>query len=270
LAKLFAFFFVFVSFFCTFAVDMLEKINGIVLRTVKFSDNKLIVDLFTLSHGRQSFATTISHSVHGRSQMAFWSPLSMVEFYADIRPNTTFVPKTKDVRLIFIFSDIPYNPMKSTISLFLAEFLSASLRDEQQNIPLYRYLETSLMYLDGVKDSSSIANFHLIFLLKLTRYIGILPNIEIQSVTDGQSQPLFDLASSTYTYSIPSHRHFLSIDESAALPLLFRFDFSTMYLLKLSRQQRTRFLEVLELYYRLHVPSFPRLKSIDVLHEIFS
>lgn len=248
---------------------MLEKVQGIVLRTVKFGDSKMIVDLFTLGHGRQSFVTSITHSRQSKSQMAFWAPLSMVEFHADVRPASSALPKPKDVRLYYNYKDVPYNPLKSTVILFLEEFLSASLNTESTNVPLFRFIETSLQWFDQITEPASIANFHLFFLLRLTRFIGILPNIE---PLDAQttSQPIFDLQSSTYINIMPTHRHFLPVDESAILPLLFRMNYSNMHLLRLTRSQRLRFLEVLETYYRLHIPSFPQIKSVEILHEIFS
>ena len=249
---------------------MLENIKGIVLKTVKFSDTKLIVDLFTLSHGRQSFVTSMSHSKQGRSQMAFWQPLSLVEFQADIRPNASSLPKPKDVRLYSVYTDIPYNPLKSTIALFLAEFVNATLRNESVNTPLYYYMENSFLYLDNIANSASIANFHLVFLLRLTRFVGILPNLDIPSPAPYMAVPLFDLVSSNYTFSVPTHHHYLQREEAALLPLLFRLDYSTMHLLRLSRSQRSRFLQLIEEYYRLHVPAFPEIKSIGILQEIFS
>lgn len=246
---------------------MLQKVEGIVLKTVKIGDNKMIVDLFTLGHGRMSFVAPITHSRQSKSQMAFWTPLSMVEFQADIRSASSQLPKPKDVRLYYNYMDIPYNPLKSTISLFLAEFLTAALNTESVNLPLYRFVETSLQWFDNISSSASIANFHLVFLLRLTRFIGILPNLEMP---DGVASPFFDLQSSTFINIYPSHRYFLSVEESSLLPMLFRLNYSTMHLLRLTQAQRSRFLDVINLYYRLHVPSFPELKSISVLHEVFA
>lgn len=249
---------------------MLEKVRGIVLRSVKISDTKLIVDLFTYSHGRQSFVTNISHTKMGRTQMSFWAPLSLVEFQADIRPASSSLPKPKDVRLYYLYSDIPYNPSKSAIVLFLSEFLSAALRAESVNIPLYMYLETSMQFFDNIELPLSVANFHLIFLLRLTRFLGILPNFEIPTPAPYMAMPFFDLVSATYTFSVPTHHNFLMKEEAALLPLLFRLNFYTMHLLRLTRSQRSRLLEMIDLYYHLHIPSFPEMKSIGVLHEIFA
>jgi DNA repair protein RecO (recombination protein O) len=38
----------------------------------------------------------------------------------------------------------------------------------------------------------------------------------------------------------------------------------------MNRLERGRYLEVLDEYYRLHVPEFPELKSLDVLKEVFA
>lgn len=249
---------------------MLEKVQGIVLRTVKFSDTKMIVHIFTLGHGRQSFVTSISHSRQSRGQMAFWSPLSMVEFMADIRTSSSQLPKPKDVRLYYNYVDVPYNYIKSSVSLFLAEFLAAILRDEAANTPLYKYIETSLQWFDQLSSPKALANFHLIFLFRLTRFIGILPNLAKPDTSSVTLLPVFDLQASEYRFSLPPHHNYLSPEESSLLPLLLRVNYSTMHLLCMSKAQRSRFLEVLETYYRLHLPSFPEIKSIPILHEVFS
>jgi len=54
------------------------------------------------------------------------------------------------------------------------------------------------------------------------------------------------------------------------LPLLFRMNYSTAHLFKFSSSQRRRIVEVLNAFYRIHLPSFPELKSLQVLHEVFA
>lgn len=158
---------------------MQETLRGIVLRTVKYGDTSIIVDLFTESHGRMSFMASISRAKRSVRSVSFWQPLSMVEFSAELLPNGGKLPRPSDVRTYYNYIDLPFSPIKSTLALFLAEFLSAALREEKENTPLYRYIESSLQWLDLADSPASIANFHLAFLMHLSRFIGIYPNLDV-------------------------------------------------------------------------------------------
>ena len=283
---------------------MQETFRGIVLRTVKYGDTSLIVDLFTESHGRMSFMASTSRAKRSVRSVSFWQPLSMVEFSAELLPNGGKLPRPSDVRTYYNYIDLPFSPIKSTLALFLAEFLSAALREEKENTPLYRYIESSLQWLDLADSPASIANFHLAFLMHLSRFIGIYPNLDVSgnlnpnlnlnpnsplsavnsplstvhfqlSTVNSQlstlnSQLYFDLLAGTYCDRQPSHAHFLRNEEARVLPVLFRMNYPTMHLFRLSRRERQRILHVLNEYYRLHVPGFPELKSLEILQELFS
>lgn len=241
---------------------MQETLRGIVLRTVRYGDTSLIVDLFTESHGRQSFMASTSCAKRSVRSVSFWQPLAMVELGAELRLNTGKMPRPNDVCIYYNYVDLPFSPVKSTLALFLSEFLCAALYEEKENPPLYRYLESSLQWLDLVGDSASVANFHLAFLMHLSRFIGIYPNLE-------RPDRYFDLLAGSYSDRQPTHAHFLQGKEAKALPTLFRMDYPTMHLFRLSRRERMRILQVLNEYYRLHVPKFPELKSLEVLRELY-
>lgn len=285
---------------------MQETLRGIVLRTVRYGDTSLIVDLFTESHGRMSFMASTLRAKRSVRSVSFWQPLSMVEFSAELLPNGGKLPRPSDVRTYYNYIDLPFSPIKSTLALFLAEFLSAALREEKENTPLYRYIESSLQWLDLADSPASIANFHLAFLMHLSRFIGIYPNLDVSGnlnpnpnpnlnpnpplsavnsplstvhfqlptlncqLSTANSQLYFDLLAGTYCDRQPSHAHFLRNEEARVLPVLFRMNYPTMHLFRLSRRERQRILHVLNEYYRLHVPGFPELKSLEILQELFS
>lgn len=251
---------------------MQETLRGIVLRTVKYGDTSLIVDLFTESRGRQAFMASTSRAKRSVRGVSFWQPLSMVEFNAEFRPNGTSsplggirggLPRPADVHVYYNYVNIPFSPVKSTLALFLAEFLCAALREEKENPPLYQYVESSLQWLDMVDSPASMANFHIAFLMHLSRFIGIYPNLE-------RPDNYFDLLAGSYCDRQPPHAHFLRDVEARILPTLFRMDYPTMHLFRLSRKERQRILLVLNEYYRLHLPGFPELKSLEVLQEVYS
>lgn len=241
--------------------DMQERIRGIVLRTVKYGDSGLIVDMFTEQYGRKSFATKVVKGRRTASNSALWTPLSMVEFETTIRPNGK-LPRPKDVGIYYNNVGLMFNPVKSTIALFLSEFLYHALKSETDNAPLYAYLEHSIRWLDA--SERTFANFHLVFLMRLTRFLGIYPNLD-----DCTPLSYFDLRAGGYKKSHPYHPDFLPPAEACLLPRLFRMNYDTMHLFAFSRTQRWHILSQLTHYYRLHIPGFPELKSLDVLHDVF-
>ena len=154
---------------------MLTKTQAIVLHSLKYGESKLIVDMFTRMHGRQSFIVSIPKTNKGKMKKQFFQPLTLLEIETDIRPKLQ-LQKLDDVRLAVPFTSIPFEPDKLAIALFVAEFLYYALRSEQRNELLYDYLENSILWLDG--QQNRFANFHLVFLLRLTRFLGFYPNLD--------------------------------------------------------------------------------------------
>lgn len=241
---------------------MLNTVHGIVLRTVKYRDNKQVVDIYTETHGCLSFVAPVSRVRRSSGpSAALWRPLTFLECTVDIRPTNRMV-KLKDARPYILYTDIPFSPLKSTIVLFLSEFLSHILHLEQSDSLLFRYLETALQWLDV--SSKGIANFHLAFLLHLTTFVGIRPDL-----SNSFSMPFFDLRAGCYVPLRPSHPDVLAPSEARLLPFLFKMELSNLSHYRFTRQQRQRILEVINLYFRLHLPPFPELHSIAVLKEVF-
>ena len=240
---------------------MLAKSQAIVLHSIKYGETKLIVDMFTRRFGRQSFIIGIPKSPNGKMKKQFFQPLTLLEIETDIRPRLQ-LQRLHDVRLMSPFTSIPFQADKLAISLFVAEFLFYALRSEQHNELLYDYLENSVLWLDSQQDR--FANFHLVFLLRLSRFLGFYPNLDDYQVGD-----YFDLRESVFVNNPPVHRDFLYPEEAQKVQLMMRMDFPTMHLFRMSHQERNRLLEVSLKYYRLHLPDFPEMKSIEVLQALY-
>ena len=240
---------------------MLTKTQAIVLHAIKYGETRLIVDMFTKVFGRQAFIVSIPKTPKGKVKKQFFQPLTILEIETDIRPRQQ-LQKLHDVRLAAPFASIPFEPDKLAISLFVAEFLYYALRSEQRNELLYEYLENSIVWLDG--QQTSFANFHLVFLLRLTRFLGFYPNLD-----DYKDGDYFDLRESVFMPMPPVHRDFLHPEEAQKVQLMMRMDFPTMHLFRMSHQERNRLLEVSLKYYRLHLPDFPEMKSIEVLQALY-
>lgn len=240
---------------------MLQKTSGIVLHTLKYSDTSNIVDIYTESHGRASFLISVSRSRKTAVKSMLFQPLSIIEFEADFR-STSSLYRIKDVRA-YPFKSLPYDPYKSAIALFLAEFLYRAVKEEGENSPLFAYLRYSIEWLD--ECVSDFANFHLVFLMRLSRFLGLYPNLDDYSQGD-----YFDLLNASFTPLKPyKHSFFVNPEESFRLTRLMRMNYDTMHVFGMNRTDRARCLAIINDYYQLHIPGFQTLKSLDVLQELF-
>ena len=240
---------------------MLQKTVGIVLHTLKYNDTSNIVDIYTRENGRASFLVSVPRSRKSAVKTVLFQPLSMIEFEADYRPMSNLY-RIKEAKSWYPFRTLPYDPYKSSIAMFLAEFLYRALREEAENGPLFAYLEHSIRWLD--ECDRSFSNFHLVFLMRFSRFLGLYPNTE-----DYREGCFFDMLNACFVSSRPMHAAYLGPEEAATIPMFMRMNYDSMRFFVMNRISRARYIEVINDYYRLHIPDFPELKSLDVLKELF-
>lgn len=256
---------------------MLIKTEAIVLHSFKFGESRLIVEMFTREVGRLSFAVPIPKTAKGRLKKQYFQPMTLLEVECDVRQRVQ-LQKLKDAHLLAAYTSIPFSPEKLAITLFTAEFLYHALRSEQQDELLFAYISSSMQWLDAAP--AGYANFHLTFLMHMSRFLGFYPNLD--SLTPNPSpkregslrsegnELFFDLREARFCNTAPLHRDFLQPEEAGMIQLLMRMDFPTMHLFRLSHQERNRIVDVLVQYYRLHIPQFPELRSLSVLQELWA
>ncbi len=221
---------------------MLVKTRGIVLHTIRYSDSRLIADIYTESHGVLGFIVRVPSSKRSSLRTLLLSPLAILELDFDYREGKNLLT-LKDLRLSEAYVSIPYHPVKETIALFLGEFLYYTLRFERQGEGLFRFLRASMLWLD--RREEDFANFPVACLISLTHYVGVLPNEEEMS-------------------------QLVRPEEMRYLPYLLRMNYMNMHFFRFTSAQRARVLQVVIDYYRLHIPGFPELKSIAILRELLS
>lgn len=240
---------------------MNTKSEALVLHTLRYGDSRLIVDMFTREHGRLSFAVPVPRSSRSKLKKQYFQPLTLLYIEADVRA-TQQLHRLKDASLLTPLPSLLADAQKLAIGLFIAEFLYHALRQEQRNVPLFDYVRSSIEWLDSRRDR--YVNFHLVFLMHLSRFLGFYPNLSPLT-----PHSYFDLRAATFCAEPPLHRDYLLPEEAARISTMMRMDYATMHLFRLSREQRNRILDIIEQYYRLHLPSLPELRSLPVLRELF-
>ena len=240
---------------------MTEKFSGIVLRTRKYNDTLMIADIYTAERGRMSFLVPVTHSKRSKVRNVLFQPLSMLSFTSSVKSGRGLSRIGEAVPLT-LYCSITGDVVKSSIALYIAELLSYALREDVKDEALYTFLDRSLTLLDNLADG--YADFHLVFMVQLLRFLGIYPNLENYC-----ERSYLDLEQGCAVSEHPLHANFLMPEDAACFVELLRTGYESMHLLSLNRRMRGAYLATLSTYYRLHIPDFPELKSTEVLREIF-
>ncbi|MDE7381128.1 MAG: DNA repair protein RecO [Muribaculaceae bacterium] len=241
---------------------MSEKIIGLVVSVVKHSDRHNVVSLFTRSHGRMSFLSPVSSKGKGRGRNARLALLSIIEGEVRIK-QTDSLSLLPSVTSPHVWRTLYFSPVKSSIVIFLAEFLNKLLRDSAPDAALWDYILNSLSVLDNLQEGTS--NFHITFLTGLSHYIGIAPLVETW-----KEEYFFDLRAGQFTPFRPLHPDFLNEEESRYLTVLMRINYANMRFFRFNGEMRTHILNRILHYYSIHLPGTSNLRSPSILSELFN
>ncbi|MUU78487.1 DNA repair protein RecO [Winogradskyella endarachnes] len=238
---------------------MLSKNNSIVLSKLKYREYDLIVKCYTEQRGVVSYLLKgVLKSKKGLSKTVYYQALSQLQIEESYKPNQT-LHYIKEVKFNYIYKSLHTNIYKSSIVLFLAEILSNVLKEEEKNEGLFEFISVALQYLD---NEDQFTNFHLLFLLKLTRYLGFQPeNLENEYGYFNLESGIFE-ATNNGIYSVSGVNLTL-------LKRLLGINFDTLKTLKITAMQRQEFLNMLLYYFELHLDSFKKPKSLQVLNDVF-
>lgn len=242
---------------------MQVKSCAIVLSVLRYTDNQYICGVLTEQTGYRSFLVRRATSQRSAVRHVLFQPLAVLDLeWAERAGHSSTLLRPKTARLHTAYATLTARPEKMAIALYVADLLAHSLRSEPPQPLLFGYVRSALEWLDTAEGG--YANFHLVFAFRLSEFLGISPNME--QYREGK---YFDLREGRFTGMRPLHDDFVSSDEAAKLPLLLRMDFSNMHLFRFSRQERNRLLDLMNHYFRLHLEGFPKLKSLDVLRDVF-
>ena len=240
---------------------MLQKVRGIVLNSINYNDKYMLTHIYTDSLGRVTYLIPKTGSKTSKVKKALFFPLAILEIEAEHRALRE-IQRIKEAHAILPLHSIATDLGKTSVAFFLSEFLMKTLRDVNENNSLFQYLSHSVEILEYT--NKSIANFHLVFILQLTRFLGFYPDLKSYKSGD-----YFDMINGVFVGRQPTHRYFVASPESQALVQLSRINYENMTLFKFSRQDRVAIINRFVEYYRLHLYSFTDLRSLNVLHELF-
>ena len=221
---------------------MLIKTRGIVLNYLKYRDTSIIVKVYTEKLGLRSYIINGIRSSRSRSKIALFQPLTLLDLV--VYTKNTDLNRIKEYRVCEPVVSIPFDVRKSSIAIFLAELLAKSIREEEENPALFDFIFQSILILDHMQQG--FMNFHLQFILKLSRFLGFAvekaDNLRMDLQFPGDLDVVInELIASRYENEI-----------------------------RITKEQRLEVLDVLQTFFRHHFHIQGDFKSIKVLREVMN
>ncbi len=241
---------------------MFYKTEGIVLHGLKYGDTGKIVTVYTAAFGRCTFILQGIHAKKSSNKANLLQPLFLLEMEIDHRQGRE-LQRARELRICHPYQSVPYDIVKSSQAIFLAELLYKVLKEEESRTELFQFLSNSFQILDLLQ--SGVANFHLIFLIQLARYMGFAP-----INNHDENLQFFDMTSGNFTGNRPSHPHYLEPGESLFFNQLMDISYEEAGNSRLSSTMRNKLLQKMVEYFSLHLGIGLQIKSLEILGELFS
>lgn len=231
------------------------KTKGIVLKSLKYSESSVIVDVYTQEKGLRTFIVSGLGSKSGNSKASCFQHLNIIDLVA--YDKSTGMARIKEQRVDYFYKTLPYNVAKSSIGLFALEIFRNAVKESEANAELFQYLNDFLIDLDDKGKGLGIVPIK--FMLDLAKLIGIIP---INNRTDKccYLDMLEGEFVSTFSETSLDQTNSLVLSEILAQPQRVSL---------LSRETKKLILDWLIKYYQVHLTQFKELKSVEVLRDVF-
>ena len=238
---------------------MLKKTKGIIFHQVKYSESSVIVKIYTELLGLQTYILKGVRKKKSKIKSNLLQPLTLVEMEVYHKENSE-INFIKEIRNTYHFKSLPFEIYKSSIALFITEILYKSIREEEPNKNLFDFIFNSVKFLDSTEEE--ISNFHLLFAIQLTKYLGIFPNGKYS-----ETNKYFDLQEGNFQEILPKHFNYIDKNTSKYFYELSLLNYEKMNSINISNKIRKELLEKIILYYQIHLPGIKEINSNQILSE---
>jgi DNA repair protein RecO (recombination protein O) len=241
---------------------MLDKTRGIVLHQIKYTDSGIVSQMYTRKFGRQSFLIKGMRNRKTGKHNILFHPMFILDlelYYKASREMQTL----KEFSVFFTPYDIYSDIKKSCVAIFLGEVLTSVLKEESPHEELFDYIEESLFYFENCREG--YANLHIAFLAGLSSFLGFEPGPRVE-----KENLFFDMLNGIFVPVPPVHGNYANEEISNILARFFEASYDSISKITLNGNIRNDVLETLVRFYSLHLPGLKKIKSLDVLKEVFS
>lgn len=217
----------------------------------------MITTVYTREYGIRTFIIKTYRSSRSRNRYSFFQPLSVIDIIYFYKENRD-LHSINESKTAVLLHEVQSHPVKLSLALAMVEIFYDCVKEEEQNLPLYEFFRSTILYLD--QSEKQLIQIFIFFLLHLTQFLGFFPNDE----SEGAKQVGFDPQTGTLT---------AADNQANPIPkLLRRFMESTLdtcYDISFDQQEKRFLIKTLFEYYKRHVQGFRYPQTIRVFAEVF-
>jgi len=152
----------------------LTRTNALIIQSKRFRETSLLIVYYTLNFGR---IDTIAKGVVGtRKTPVFHLFPSYVELFLYKKENALSLVSSSE--LLDAFPELHQDLRKLSSALYILELLKETIKESEENSPLFWLLLESFKLLENAKDDASTELILITFQLKFLKLLGYGPFLD--------------------------------------------------------------------------------------------
>jgi len=241
---------------------MLQKTNGIVLRSIKYGDTSLIVSIFTEAFGVQAYIVQGVRSASARNKAAYFQPSMLLDLVVYAQPGKS-MHHIREYQALHIYKSVAGSIVKNTIALFCTEVMLRILPESAHMPELFNAARSYFMLLDDVPEQSC-ANAPLYFLATCSSLLGYALKGSFTPET-----PYLDIVEGGFSAHPPALPPFTGQDDAQALgKLLLSTNLIDSAGVPMSSDMRLRLTDWYIAFMQRHAEHMGNIRSLPVLRSV--
>ncbi len=242
---------------------MLKKVEGIIVKAVKYSETSIICDAYTDELGLRTYIINGVRKKNSRISPGLLQPMALVELVIYHNEDKD-INRIKEIKPSYVYQRMPFEVPRGAIGLFMTEVVQKTLREPEPQPALFEFLKRCYCQLDQL--STTVVNYPIWFLTHYAYHLGLSPTIV--KLTE---ESVFDYSVGRILAEAPSaHHYYFSTHNTHLLVAFLELGAVASSELELSNTERRGLLNDLLLYYQYHLDNFGPLNSILVLQSVFA
>ena len=213
----------------------------------------MVTKVYTELYGLKSYIINGVRTRKAKIKSNILQPLSMLDMGVYNRDKRS-LQRLKYANAINPGSQIGLDMVKGSLAIFIAEVMLRTIREEEPNQSLFDFLVQFIGDLET--EDGSVSNYHLLFMLERTGYLGFYPS----PPTSG-STCYFDKREGVFCEEVPQHGDWMDEESSGLMQRIMEANTGNISSVKLSSAQRNDLANHMIAFYNLHLDANIEIKS---------